>query len=103
MALSQAYVNEVLNHLPSTCVVDEVVWPQLVADLHYEDRDLTTLIVGQMKLRSAKGGYDGLVASVSALLTENETLRAQVTALTERVEALTPGTPSVNTPELVHG
>ena len=89
MALSQVYVNEVLNHLPSTCVVDETVWPELVKLLHYEDRDLTTLIVGQMKLRQAHGGYDGLLAQTSALLDENEALRKQVATLTSQVDDLT--------------
>lgn len=88
MALSQAYVNEVLNHLPSTCVVDEQTWPDLVAQLHYEDRDLTTLVIGQMKLRMAKGGYDGLQTTLSELLKENETLRTQIVSLTTEVEAL---------------
>ena len=78
MALSQAYVNEVLNHLPSTVVVDEAVWPELIRLLKYEDRNLNDLIIGQMKLRMAKGGYDGLLAEISALLRENETLRAQL-------------------------
>ena len=82
MALSQAYVNEVLNHLPSTVVVDEATWPELVRLLHYEDRNLNDLIVGQMTLRMAKGGYDGLLAQVSALLKENEELRKQVESLT---------------------
>ena len=89
MALSQVYVNEVLNHLPSTVVVDETVWPELIRLLHYEDRDLNTLIIGQMKLRMAKGGYEGLMADLSSLLKENTSLRAQVTELTKQVETLT--------------
>ena len=97
MALSQAYVNEVLNHLPSTVVVDEVVWPQLIQQLHYEDRDLTTLIVGQMKLRMAKGGYEGLLADLAGLLKENADLRAQVTTLTAQLDQATaPATPPTN-------
>ena len=94
MALAQAYVNEVLNHLPSTCVVDEQTWPILVKQLHYEDRDLKTLIIGQMKLRSAKGGYDGLQQTLSDLLKENEALRAEI----ERLKTPT----SEPTPEPVH-
>lgn len=82
MALTQVYVNEVLNHLPSTVVVDETVWPDLIRQLHFEDRDLTTLIIGQMRLRMAQGGYDGLMANLSALLKENEELRSQVEQLT---------------------
>jgi len=89
MALSQAYVNEVLNHLPSTCVVDEQTWPELVRLLHYEDRDLTTLIIGQMKLRMAQGGYEGLMKNLTDLLTENEGLRNQVKTLTEQLEQAT--------------
>ena len=97
MALSQAYVNEVLNHLPSTCVVDEATWPELVRLLHYEDRDLTTLVIGQMKLRSARGGYDGLMAQVTALLDENEALRTQITTLTASLDQATaPVTPSTH-------
>ena len=80
MALSQAYVNEVMNHIPSTMVVDEPTWRELIGLLHYEDRDLNTLVIGQMKLRMAKGGYDGLMTSLNDLLAENEALRAQLTA-----------------------
>ena len=89
MALSQAYVNEVMNHLPSTVVVEESVWPELIRLLHYEDRDLTTLVIGQMKLRMAKGGYDGLMADLAALLKENTILRTQVEELTKALDAAT--------------
>ena len=96
MALTQAYVNEVLNNLTSTVVVDEETWPELIRLLKFEGRDLTTLVIGRMKLRQAKGGYDGLMENLSELLKENESLRAQVEALTVQ-EASTP------TAELVHG
>ena len=87
MALTQAYVNEVLNNLTSTVVVDEETWPELVRLLKFEDRDLTKLVIGRMKLRQAKGGYDGLMTNLSELLKENESLRAQVTALTDQLSA----------------
>ena len=87
MALTQAYVNEVLNNLTSTVVVDEQTWPELVRLLKFEDRDLTTLVVGRMKLRKAKGGYDGLIGTLLELQKENESLRAQVTSLTDQVSA----------------
>ena len=96
MALSQVYVNEVLNHLPSTVVVDETVWPELIRLLHYEDRDLTTLVIGQMRLRTARGGYDGLQADLRALLDENVALRTQVVALTAQVETLTAPVSSIH-------
>ena len=89
MALTQVYVNEVLNNLSSTVVVDEETWPELIRLLKFEGRDLTTLIIGRMKLRQATGGYDGLMASLSALLKENETLRAQIAELTVPVETAT--------------
>ena len=87
MALTQVYVNEVLNNLPSTVVVDEQTWPELVRLLKFEDRDLNTLIIGRMRLRQATGGYDGLMTTLSALLKENEALRLQITALTDQVKA----------------
>ena len=87
MALTQVYVNEVLNNLSSTVVVDEQTWPELVRLLKFEDRDLNTLIIGRMRLRQATGGYDGLMATLSALLKENESLRLQILALTDQVKA----------------
>ena len=94
MALTQVYVNEVLNNVPSTVVVDEATWPELVRLLKFEDRDLNTLIIGRMRLRQATGGYDGLMETLSALLKENEELRARVMALTATPELV--GTPPVN-------
>ena len=94
MALTQVYVNEVLNNLVSTVVVDEQTWPELIRLLKFEGRDLTTLVVGRMKLRQAKGGYDGLMTTLSELLKENESLRAQVIALTDQLSA---------SKEVVHG
>lgn len=87
MALTQVYVNEVLNNLPSTVVVDEQTWPELIRLLKFEGRDLNTLIIGRMKLRQATGGYDGLMTTLSALLKENAMLRVQITALTDQVKA----------------
>lgn len=84
MALTQAYVNEVLNNLPSTVVVDEQTWPELIRLLKFENRDLTTLVIGRMRLRQAKGGYDGLMETLSELLKENEELRAQLKNLVNR-------------------
>lgn len=94
MALSQAYVNEVLNHLPSTVVVDEQVWPTLITALHFEDRDLNDLIIGQMRLRMSPGGYEGLCQVNRDLLKENDLLRAQIETLTKQVEQLTAPTPA---------
>lgn len=93
MPLTQAYVNEVLNHLPSTVVVDETSWTDLIRLLKFEERNLNDLIIGQMRLRMAQGGYDGLMDNLAALLKENETLRAQVTELTKQMESLTAPTP----------
>jgi len=87
MALTQVYVNEVLNNLPSTVVVDDETWPELIRLLKFEGRDLTTLIIGRMKLRQATGGYDGLMTTLSALLKENEALRLQILALADQVKA----------------
>lgn len=101
MALTQAYVNEVLNHLPSTVVVDEVTWPKLIKLLKFEGRDLNELVIGQMKLREAKGGYEVLIANLHALLNENATLRTQVDDLTKQVADLT--TPMKSVTEPVHG
>ena len=100
MALTQAYVNEVLNHLPSTVVVDEQTWPELVRLLKFEGRDLTTLVIGQMKLRMAVGGYEGMVATTHELLKENDALREQVRALNESLEQ---ATAPVSVPVDVHG
>lgn len=88
MALTQAYVNEVLNTLASTVVVDEQTWPELIRLLKFEGRDLTTLVIGRMRLRQAVGGYDGLTTSLAELLKENEALRAQVTALSNQPNPL---------------
>ena len=70
-------------------VVDEETWPELIRLLKFEGRDLTTLIIGRMRLRQAKGGYDGLMDTLSALLKENEELRKQVEQLTAPVETAT--------------
>ena len=104
MALTQAYVNEVLNNLTSTVVVDEATWPELIRLLKFEGRDLTTLVIGRMKLRQAKGGYDGLMETLSELLKENETLRGQVEALTAEVAEVPQASECCAVPlEPVHG
>ena len=82
MALALAYVNEVLNQLESTVVVDEQTWPELIRLLKFEGRDLNTLILGRMKLRMAPGGYDGLLDQLVALRQENHDLQAKLEALT---------------------
>ena len=86
MALALAYVNEVLNQLDSTVVVDDATWPELVRLLKFEDReaDLAKMVLGRMRLRTAQGGYDGLLAQLDALLAENHALRSQ---LAERTTA----------------
>lgn len=96
MALSLAYINEVLNQLDSTVVVDEETWPELLRLLKFEDRedDLKTLVLGRMRLRKATGGYDGLLKTIDELLAENRALRAEV-------DALQPS--PVPSPEPVHG
>ena len=99
MALSQAYVNEVLNQLASTIVVDEQTWPRLITALKFEGRDLTQLVIGQMQLRTTPGGYDGLQATLTALLNENKALRDRITELTQQVDRLTSPMPE---PESAH-
>ena len=99
MALSQAYVNEVLGQLSSTVVVDEQTWPRLITALKFEGRDLTTLVIGRMALRSTPGGYEGLQATLTALLNENKTLRERITELTQQVDRLTTPLPE---PEPTH-
>ena len=90
MALSLAYINEVLNALDCTIVVDEATWPTLIELLKFEGRDLTTLVLGRMRLRHTAGGYDGLVTTVDDLLKENAELRKQVDLLTvPKVESKT--------------
>ena len=100
MALSVAYVNEVLNQLESTVVVDEQTWPELIRLLKFEDRDLNDLVLGRMKLRMARGGYSGLMSQLDALLKENAELRAQVDELTKPVETGTATTLPLS--ELAH-
>ena len=97
MALALSYVNEVLNQLDSTVVVDEQTWPELIRLLKFEGRDLTTLILGRMKLRMAPGGYDGLLDQLAKLRQENTDLRAQVAELSKPIEV-----PLPNSPEPVH-
>ena len=100
MPFTQAYVNEVLNHLPSTIVVDEATWPELIHLLKYEKRDLTTLVIGRMTFRMAVGGYEGMLATTQALLTENDALRDQIRALNESLEQ---ATAPVSVPVDAHG
>ena len=47
------------------------------------------LIIGQMKLRTTPGGYEGLQATLTALLNENKALRERITELTQQVDRLT--------------
>lgn len=81
MALALAYVNEVLNHLDSTVVVDEATWPSLVTALKFEGRDLTQLVLGRMKLRWCPGGWEGLLARLDQVEKERDDLKAEVAAL----------------------
>ena len=97
MALSLAYINEVLNHTPCTVVVTETQWPELLAALKFEGRKLDDLILGQMRLRWAPGGYEGLMARVEELTTQRDALQGEVDTLKTRhaeparePEALTP-------------
>lgn len=67
MPLTLAYVNEVLNHLPCTVVVDEDQWPGLLKALKFEGRKLEDQMLGLMRLRWAPGGYDGLLDRMATL------------------------------------
>src|SRR3990167_9546586 len=81
MALSLAYINEVLNHTPCTVVVDESQWPDLLKALKFEGRRLEDLILGQMRLRWAPGGYEGLLTRLEDLTTQRDALQAEVETL----------------------
>ena len=89
MALSLAYVNEVLGQYPSTVVVSEQVWPDLVRALRFEGRDLEKCVLGRMRLRWALGGYDGVLTKLEALTQERDALTLKVSELEQQVEALT--------------
>ena len=78
MALSLAYVNEVLNQVPSTVVVDEPTWQQLLKALKFEGRALEDCVLGRMKLRWVPGGWDGLLARLKTLTQQVETLTKQL-------------------------
>ena len=82
MALSLAYVNEVLNHVPCTVVVDEQQWPELITALKFEGRKLEDLILGQMRLRWAPGGYEGLMTRLEELTKQRDALQADMERLT---------------------
>ena len=81
MALSLAYINEVLNHTPCHVVVDEVQWPELLKALKFEGRALEDLILGQMRLRWAPGGYEGLMQRLADLTQQRDALKQQVEEL----------------------
>ena len=81
MALSLAYINEVLNNLPCHVLVDEQVWPELLKALKFEGRALEDLVLGQMRLRWAPGGYEGLLQRLATLTQERDELRKEVEAL----------------------
>ena len=87
MALSLAYINEVLNHLPCVVVVDESQWPGLLKALKFEGRRLEDLILGQMRLRWAPGGYEGLLSRVEELTWERDALRKELDRVKGTVDA----------------
>ena len=81
MALALAYVNEVLNHLPCTVVVDEQQWPELLSALKFEGRRLEDLVLGQMRLRWAPGGYEGLMERLEKLTQQRDEAQKELEAL----------------------
>ena len=90
MALSLAYINEVLNHTPCHVVVDEAQWPELLKALKFEGRSLEDLILGQMRLRWAPGGYEGLMQRLADLTQQRDALQKQVEELQAHVCAREP-------------
>ena len=78
MALALAYVNELLNQVPSTVVVDEPTWQHLLKALKFEGRALEDCVLGRMKLRWVPGGWDGLLARLKTLTQQVETLTKQL-------------------------
>ena len=81
MPLSLSYVNEVLNHVPCHVVVDESEWSGLLKALKFEGRALEDLVLGQMRLRWAPGGYDGLLQRLAELTSQRDQLQAKVKEL----------------------
>lgn len=78
MALSLAYINEVLNNLPCHVVVDEAQWPELLRALKFEGRNLEDLVLGQMRLRWAPGGYEGLLQRLEDLTKQRDALQKEL-------------------------
>ena len=89
MALALAYVNEVLNQVPSTVVVDEPTWQHLLKALKFEGRALEDCVLGRMKLRWVPGGWDGLLVRLETLTQQREDLQAKVDTLTKQLEEAT--------------
>ena len=89
MALSLAYINEVLNQLPCTVVMDEQTWPQLLTALKFEGRKLEDQVLGRMRLRWAPGGYEGLLQRMETLTQQREALQKDVETLTQQLEEAT--------------
>lgn len=89
MALSITYINEVLNQLPFTAVFSEQEWPSLLKALKFEEREASTCVLGQMRLRWHAGGYDGLLARLDQLTAERDALQKQVEELTAPAQTAT--------------
>ena len=89
MALSLAYVNAVLTHVPSTVVVDEPTWQHLLKALKFEGRALEDCVLGRMRLRWVPGGWEGLLARLETLTQQHEELQAKVDTLTKQLEEAT--------------
>ena len=88
MALSLNYINEVLNHVPSTVVVDEQEWPGLLKAFKFEGRKLEDLILGQMRLRWAPGGYEGLMQRLADLTQQRDEVQKALLEKQIEVETL---------------
>ena len=87
MALTIAYINEVLNHIPSTVIVDEAGWTQLQdAFAGKLTQPLEEAVLGQMRFRWVPNGYEGLMTKLAELSAKVEELTKQLEEATAPVQ-----------------
>ena len=92
MALAMNFVNEVLRQFPTTVIVDQKDWPELMRLFKF-DSTRTECLLDRMTLRPIMEGYAGILQRMGELVAEQNQLKAEVHELERQLETATAPSP----------